>query len=260
MKGELDKSGKRAVEGARTKSASHRASKSPGKRPRKSVAATSAIDDSSGKLPGKLPETLPANAGVIDAQKTSVDSTEHAAAPASASLALANSKPAENVELFPHGISVGSTVGRPVLILKDKAMIEVLPVWMHPLDAGVALAELSQGSGASPHSVTKRVLEMAGLSLTACVFVEIIGHHQFIDLVFSNPQGVETNRLRVRADEAMSFCLQARAKFFSSKDFMLRCRALDADLTSLEHNLNEGQLPGLQAEMENSSKKHPYVM
>lgn len=162
------------------------------------------------------------------------------------------------VELFPHGITVGSKMGRPILILKDKATIEVLPVWMHPLDAGVALAELSSASSSSPHSVTKRVLEMIGLTLESCVFVDIIGHHQYVNLIFRS--ATELKNLRVRADEAMSFCLQARARFFSTKEFMLRCRSLDADLTSLEQNLNEGQLPGLQAEMENSSMKHPYVM
>jgi hypothetical protein len=141
-------------------------------------------------------------------------------------------------------------------------------VWMNPLDAGVALAELSQGSGSSPHSVTKRVLEMAGLLLEACEFVEIIGHHQFVDLHFkkSNDQTASSElaptvqKLRVRADEAMSFCLQARARFYGTKELMARCRALDADLSTLEQNLNEGQLPGLKTEMENSSKKHPYVM
>jgi hypothetical protein len=172
-------------------------------------------------------------------------------------------KKQEWVELFPHGISVGSDIGRPVLVLKDKNGIEVLPVWMHPLDAGVALAELSNSSGVSPHAVTRRVLESLNVRLNSCTFVDLVGHHQFVQLglePLKKEIGSTPKTLRVRADEAMSFCLQARARFFSTRAYMLRCRSLDTDLSHLEQNLTSGQAPGLQSEMEISSKKHPYVM
>lgn len=173
-------------------------------------------------------------------------------------------KPVENesleqwVELFPHGISISSSLGRPVLILKDKAGAEVLPVWMQPLDAGVAIAELSHSAGATPHMVTRRLLEALNLKLESCTFVELIGHHQFVNLTLRGEDQVTT--LRVRADEAMSFCLQGHARFFSTRALMARCRSLDVDLSKLEQNLVHGQLPQLTAEMEISSKKHPYVM
>lgn len=217
---------------------------------------------------------------------------------------------AEWVELFPHGISVGSALGRPVLILKDKAGAEVMPVWMQPLDAGVALAELSHSAGSTPHNVTRRLLETLGWKIEMCTFTELVGHHQFVNITLSstqaglasaapalfasatecapesapesapvsgagsethpelksrknaqlkNPQA-ETRSLRVRADEAMSFCLQGGVRFFSTKSLMARCRSLDADLSKLEENLVHGHLPQLTAEMEISSKKHPYVM
>ena len=187
-----------------------------------------------------------------------------------ADLALAKSesttpKTDEPIELFPHGISVTTPLGRPVLVLKDKASIEVLPVWMQPLDAGVALAELSHGSGATPHAVTRRLFEALDLKLESCTFVDVVGHHQFVDLVFNKAsiegvQPVVTRLERVRADEAMSFCLQARAHFFSTRAFMARCRDLDVDISKLETNLSNGLLPELKSEMEMSSKKQPYVM
>ena len=162
------------------------------------------------------------------------------------------------VELFPHGISVGSALGRPVLILKDQAGTEVLPVWMQPLDAGVALAELSHSSSATPHAVTRRLLETLGLKVESCAFVDLIGHHQFVNLTLRGENQVKT--LRARADEAMSFCLQARARFFCAKTLMARCRSIDADLSKLEQNLVHGQIPQLTAEIEISSKKQPYMM
>jgi bifunctional DNase/RNase len=169
----------------------------------------------------------------------------------------------EWIELFPHGISVSTEMGRPVLVLKDKSGLNVLPVWIQPLDAGVALAELSQGSGSTPHAVARHLMSTLGLKLESCVFTDLVGHHQYVQLTFrseSDGPEAQTQTLRVRADESMSFCLQARARFYSTPPFMARCRSVDEDLSKFEQNLVHGQLPGLQAEMEISSKKHPYVM
>ncbi len=168
----------------------------------------------------------------------------------------------EGIELFPHGISVSTALGRPVLILKDKTTVDVLPVWMNPLDAGVALAELSQSTGVTPHSVTRRLLAQLNVKLEKCVFTEIVGHHQFVDLTFETAEASKPGfcLTRVRADEAMSFCLQARARFFGTKAYMAQCRSLDVDLSTFENNLVQGQLNDLKTEIENSSKKNPYVI
>lgn len=166
------------------------------------------------------------------------------------------------LELFPSGIAINSGLGRPLLILKDKAGNEVLPVWMHPLDAGVAMAEMQEGLGLTPHVVTRKVLEAVGLSCESCTFVELVGHHQYVQLLF-RPLGDSQTApltLRLRADEAMSFCLTAKARFFSTASYMTRCRALQAELGSLEENLQNGQLSALRSEIEKSSKKHPYMM
>lgn len=181
---------------------------------------------------------------------------------------------AEWIELFPHGISVGSSLGRPVLILKDHSALDVLPVWMNSLDAGVVLADLANGSsGASPHVLTRRILDAVNLSVDSCTFVELIGHHQYVLLKLkptktdsvsvpgpSTASGWNEKTLRIRAEDAMSFCLQSRARFFSTRAYMARCRDLDADLSRLEKGLAAGVLPGFQGEREFSSKKHPYVM
>jgi len=170
--------------------------------------------------------------------------------------------PPEWIEIFPNTMSVSTNLGRPVLIFKDKSEIEVLPVWMHPLDAGLALAELSQGSANSPHAVTRKALQLAELRLERCAFTEIIGHHQFVELTFKTTGKTtgDAKTLRVRADEAMSFCLQARARFVATSKFMAQCRSLDEDLARFEQSLVQGHEPELLAELEKSSKKHPYVM
>lgn len=165
----------------------------------------------------------------------------------------------EWIELFPQGISVGTTIGRPVLILKDKSGVEVLPVWMHPVDAGVALAGLSHESlGVSPHSVVHAVLDKLDIEVESCTFVDLVGHHQFVQIVFSGDSRL--NGLRMRADEAMSFCLQSKAKFYSTRSYMARCRDMDAELSHLEQNIVHGAQTGHALEIEFGTKKHPYMM
>jgi hypothetical protein len=166
------------------------------------------------------------------------------------------SQGAEWIELFPSGVSFGTGEGRPVLILKDKFQVEVLPVWMHPLDAAVSMSELSTGSGATPHAIVRRILEQLSAKVEACRFQELIGHHQYVEIEI---QGL-LKPIRVRADEAMSFCLETKAKFLATRDYMARCRDLDQELQGLESDLNGGALAALQSERENVSKKHPYVM
>lgn len=207
--------------------------------------------EDSSQSPKAPPKAARAGSLKAGAEKSTARKTKKVAG------AAAQAKP-EWIEIFPNTMSVATNLGRPVLIFKDKSEIEVLPVWMHPLDAGLALAELSQGAANSPHAVTRKVLQLAELKLETCAFTEIIGHHQFVELTFRAPAGVKT--LRVRADEAMSFCLQARARFIATSPFMAQCRNLDEDLGRLEQSLAEGREPELLAELEKSSKKHPYVM
>lgn len=230
----------------------------PSKKSRRKSVAKKATDGRVGARKNSLQQEtskLSAQRARSEKQSEKPGAPEHVAPVAP----IASEQKLEWIELFPQGISVGSTVGRPVLILKDKHGVEVLPVWMSPLDAGVALADLSHGSvGSSPHSLARRILEALDVVIESCVFDELVGHHQFVQVNFKgNPR---LKCLRLRADEAMSFCLQARARFYSTRPYMARCRDMDADLASFEHSLAEGVLPALETEMEIGSKKHPYMM
>jgi hypothetical protein len=156
------------------------------------------------------------------------------------------------------------------LILKDQSGVEVLPVWLNALDAAVALSELSQGHTSSPHAATRHLLQALNLKIESCSFTELIGHHQYVHLGFAPVDSVRADLekqsfacptpLRLRADEVMSLCLQAKARFFSTRSHMARCRDLDVELGSLEEGLASGQLSALRRDLEISSKKHPYMM
>jgi uncharacterized protein len=135
----------------------------------------------------------------------------------------------EWIELFPYGLVVNAEQTRPVMVFKDKNGRHVLPVWMSPVDAGVAMSQSShQLPDAGPHKVTWKILQPLGISLKTCFFKEIRGHYQIVDLNFEGDSRIQT--IEARADEVISFCLSGKAKFYATIEFMERCRVLEGEL------------------------------
>lgn len=138
-------------------------------------------------------------------------------------------------QVFPYGITLSSPHTRPVLIFKDKEQREVLPVWLTQVEAGLAILDSQVNlPPASPHRLMHRILRQFKAKLEKCVFTEIIGHHQFADLYFSS----ESNDLpvmRVRVDEAMSFCLFEKVEFWVKADFMRKSREMDHEIMTSEN-------------------------
>jgi bifunctional DNase/RNase len=155
------------------------------------------------------------------------------------------------IELTPYGITVHSPNARPILLLKNDDETETLPVWLSPVSAGMALADLSKGEVAGdPLAVTRKVMRAFGAELVRCDINELIGHHQYAELHFTgNPM---LSRLRVRAEDAAAFTLGLGAPFFSTKEHMMQCRQIDAQLGEFEKAVS------LNPEI--GSKKHLFMM
>ncbi len=152
------------------------------------------------------------------------------------------------VEVFPYGITVGAEGSRPVLIFKDEEKRESLPVWVHPVDAGlVALNTEGSALPFSSHHVTSKLFDFMKLKMTSCIFVELVGHHQYVDLLFS---GAKKVKLRMRADSVMSLCLYLKARFFCTKKFIGACREVSVEM--------EGVEKGLKIDAGILEKDHPY--
>lgn len=163
------------------------------------------------------------------------------------------------IQLVPSGIMVLPGSARPVFLLKHEETGETLPVWMHPLDASVGLHELSQGAEGSPHAVARQLLEKMGVEKVDCYIQERVGHHQYAKVMLSGTAPADTV-LRVRADEVISFCLANKARFFSTKSFILQCRVLNDELEKLQEGLLTGTANQAFPELEIDSKKPVYVM
>lgn len=132
------------------------------------------------------------------------------------------------IELFPFGISLAYG-SRPVMIFKDEEEELTLPVWLNEMDAGLALAEADPNNTVdSPHFVTKKIMEEVGAELKECYFVEIIGHHQYVNLIFGGHRKLKS--MRCRADQAMSLCVTSEARFFATQDYVDSCKIMDSAL------------------------------
>ena len=133
------------------------------------------------------------------------------------------------IELFPKALTFGPEDNRPLLLLKDQAETYTLPVWLGSLDAAVAtVQENPMVPESSPHKTTLQILRSLNLELTHCLFTEVTGLHQYVELCFKSKGGVD--HVRCRADESMSLCLLARARFFSPIELIRKAQKVDVQL------------------------------
>lgn len=193
------------------------------------------------------------------------------------------------LEIFPYGFTIANGPARPVLIFKDKTGEHVLPVWAHPLDATMALHEQSGGAAMEAHAVARALMSRLGLRAERCDIDELVGNRQYARIRFAGDRGEETEAprlfgragresVRVRADHAMSFCLASRTRFFSTPEFMAKCRTLNGSEDPALERLEAALSPtvsiafsaaageGLEADPEidgsgeNGTKNSPYMM
>ena len=139
------------------------------------------------------------------------------------------------IELEAFGLTTGMDGVRPVMLFREKGGSATLPVWLSPLDAGIALSQHQpQAFMLSPHDVTLSVLKKLGIGIEACHFREVKGNQQYVELFFTGSRKFKT--MRFRADHAISFCLQARAKFYCTREFLEQCRQVNAEIGGSARN------------------------
>lgn len=155
------------------------------------------------------------------------------------------------IRLKAYGLSVSDDFARPFLLLKDEKHEHTLPVAVNPLEAGVALTQANKSvAPTTPHKFTQLLLESLNVEIEKCVFVEIKGHFQWVNLFLKNHPTVTS--LKVRADEAMSLCLHLDIPIFATKEYVARSRVMNAEMDDVSQDLKAH--PSLLQKM------HPYIM
>ena len=154
------------------------------------------------------------------------------------------------MELEPFGMTAGMGGGRPIMLFREKGGEAILPVWLSPLDAGIAITQHNvRATAMSPHDLPLRLLEKVGVKVRSCRFCEVIGHQQYVELKFGGLKRLKP--MRFRADFAVSFCLQARAKFYCTREYLETCREVDAAIDRVQVSLNQ--------RADSGRGEHPYL-
>lgn len=150
-------------------------------------------------------------------------------------------KDPEWIEIFPYGVTIGADESRPVLIFKDKTEKQVLPVWINPQEAHIAMTQVAgRRITQSPHTLAFRFLKESQVVVEKCHFVKIQGHHQFIDVHFKTKRGSKV--LEARAGDVMSFCLHSKARFYCTIDHMIQSRQLNMEIDHLASQRTAGDV------------------
>jgi hypothetical protein len=143
------------------------------------------------------------------------------------------------IEMQPVGLTAGMDPTRPMILFREKDGTTVLPVWLSSLDAGMVLTQHQRQSvNQCPHDVSLQVLKKLGIQPEACYFTEVKGHQQFVQIKFTGSKKLEV--MKFRADSAISFCLQAKVKFFASREYMEKCREIEAELKTVGRGPRSG--------------------
>ena len=154
------------------------------------------------------------------------------------------------LELEPYGVTTSADSARPVMLFKVIGGEEILPVWLSPIDAGIAITQHNvKLAGHSPHDLTSKVLENLNVHLDTCLFTEVKGHHQYVELHFSGSRRLKS--IATRADQAISFSLHAKARFYCRREYIQASRVMDAEMVGNQRDLQLNPKAG--------KNRHPYL-
>lgn len=147
----------------------------------------------------------------------------------------------QEIELEPFGLTTGMDGARPVMLFREKGGEAVLPVWLSPLDAGIALSQHQPSAFMlSPHEVPIGALKELGVTVRTCYFREVKGNQQYVELKFAGSKKLTV--MKARADHAVSFCMQARAKFYCTREYLEQCRQVNAEMDDSARLANRSDL------------------
>lgn len=154
------------------------------------------------------------------------------------------------LELEPYGVTTSVDSSRPVMLFKALDSEEVLPVWLSPIDAGIAITQHNvKQAGASPHDLTSKLLHDLHVNLECCLFTEVKGHHQYVELQFRVNR--QLKRISARADQAISFSLHQKTRFFCRPEYIQESRVMNAEMIGNQRDLKLNPKLG--------RNRHPYL-
>lgn len=135
------------------------------------------------------------------------------------------------LELFVSGIVLARKNSRSILLLEDKSGKSVMPVWLAAGEDHVVKDQVTaRNEGGVSHKSAQKILSHFDIQVKDCTFTDLTGHYQNVFVTFARAGKLEG--VRLRADEAMSFCIFHGARFWSTKELIEKCRDQQIELES----------------------------
>lgn len=148
-------------------------------------------------------------------------------------------------EVWIKGIVLGPGHTRPVIIMKGDHEDDIFPVWLSNMEfESVEQSNLGMLKSSFFHTSSVKVLKSLGLKIGQCHFIELVGHHQYVDLLIINEGGDTVKTVRSSAEESISFALASGARFFVTPDIMEKSRIMNSEILAANFEV----------------PNHPYVM
>lgn len=142
---------------------------------------------------------------------------------------------ADLIRLVVHGVSIHHDPSRPILILKDKNNEHTLAVGLTPIETGVLIQQSSHGVISTPHKFTQNLLESLNIKIEKAVFESIKDHNLYVRLYLEGHPS--QGSIKVKAEEAMSLCLQLEVPMYASKRYIQKSRVMSAQAEGLSQGL-----------------------
>jgi bifunctional DNase/RNase len=139
----------------------------------------------------------------------------------------------EWLRLEPYGLALGTLATRPVFLLKAQGEELILPVWLTGKAAADSIVSVSKASF-TLHGIYSKIFAELGVSLDRVVFQELKGETQWVEIYFKGSERL--TKLKAPADQALPVALHARIPFFATREFILSCRQVNAEIFSEFHN------------------------
>lgn len=135
------------------------------------------------------------------------------------------------IQLKVFGVSIHQQPDRPILILKDDRGEYSLAVGLTPIETGVLLQQSNKSSVSSPHKFTELLLQSLNIKIEKAIFESIKDHQQFVRLFLEGHPS--QGSIRVKAEEAMSLCVQLDVPIFATRKYIQKSRVMAAQTENL---------------------------
>ena len=138
-----------------------------------------------------------------------------------------DSKKTEMIEMKVTGLTIDPFTSMPIIILKDMAEKQALPIWVGLIEASSIATELENIELARPmtHDLLKNILSSADISVTKVSVVSLADNTFYAEIYLKHNDKEWT--MDARPSDAIAIALRTKTSIFVAKDVIEKSRKID---------------------------------